>query len=109
LNGIIAEPLTAGDYSGSGTNAYTVKNYEAIRNGARGPGFFEFDTGLGYAVHLSGRRQLQIRADIFNLTNHTNFANPGRDQSLPATFLILTGYNTSYAPRKVQVGARFEF
>ena len=109
LNGIQAEPLAAGDYSGNGTNSYTLKNYEATRNGARGPGFFEFDTGLGYAIHLSGRRRLQVRADIFNLTNHTNFANPGRDQAAPTSFLILTGYNTSYAPRKVQVGARIEF
>jgi hypothetical protein len=109
LNGIQAEPLAAGDYSGSGTNAYTVKHYKAERNGARGPGFFEMDMGLGYGFHISGRRQLQVRADIFNLTNHTNFANPGRDQASPTAFLILTGYNTSYTPRKVQVGARFEF
>ena len=109
LNGIQAEPLPAGDYSGNGTNAYTVKHYKAERNGARGPGFFELDTGLGYAIRLAARRQLQLRADIFNMTNHTNFANPGRDQAAPTSFLILTGYNTSYTPRKVQVGARVEF
>jgi hypothetical protein len=52
---------------------------------------------------------VQLRADIFNLTNHTNFGNPGRDQSSTTSFLILTGYSSSYTPRKVQVGARFEF
>jgi len=109
LNGVLAEPLPAGDYSGNGTNSYTVKNYKAERNGARGPGFFEFDTGLGYAIHLSGRRQLQLRADIFNVTNRTNFGNPGRDQSVATSFLILNGYSSSYTPRKVQVGARIEF
>jgi hypothetical protein len=109
LNGVLAEPLAAGDYSGNGTNSYTVKHYKAERNGARGPGFFEFDTGLGYAIHLSGRRQLQLRADIFNVTNRTNFGNPGRDQSVATSFLILNGYNSSYTPRKVQVGARIEF
>jgi hypothetical protein len=109
LNGILAEPLPAGTYSGSGTNSYTVDNYKAQRNGARGPGFFGLDTGLGYAIHLSGRRQLQVRADIFNVTNRTNFGNPGRDQSSTTSFLILNGYNSSYTPRKVQVGARIEF
>jgi hypothetical protein len=109
LNGVLAEPLPAGNYSGSGTNAYTLKNYKAQRNGARGPGFFGLDTGLGYAIHLTGRRQLQLRADVFNLTNRTNFGNPGRDQSSTTSFLILTGYNSSYTPRKVQLGARIEF
>ncbi len=109
LNGIAGEPLPAGDYSGAGTNTYALKRYRAERNGARGPGFFDFDASLGYGFHLSGRRQLQVRADVFNLSNHTNFATPGRDQASASSFLILTGYSTSYTPRKVQVGARFEF
>ena len=109
LNGIAGEPLPAGDYSGVGTNTYALKHYRAERNGARGPGFFDFDASLGYGFHLSGRRQLQVRADVFNLTNHTNFANPGRDQASASSFLNLTGYSPSYTARKVQVGARFEF
>ena len=109
LNGIAGEPLPAGNYEGTGTNTYALKHYRAERNGARGPGFFGLDASLGYGIHLSGRRQLQLRADVFNLTNHTNFANPGRDQASASSFLILTGYSTSYTPRKVQVGARIEF
>ena len=45
-------------------------------------------------------------ADVFNLTNHTNFANPGGNQNAPRTFLLLTAYSTSYTPRKLQIGAR---
>ncbi len=108
LNGIIAEPLAAGTYTGTGTDAYTVKDYRTERNGARGPGFFEFDTRLGYGFNIQGRR-LEISADIFNITNHTNFANPGNDQAATSSFLVLTAYNTSYTPRKVQLGARFVF
>ena len=108
-NGIQAEPLPAGDYSGPGKDGYTVKSYKAERNGARGPGFFEFDTRLGYGFNLHNRRRLEISADLFNLTNRTNFANPGNDQAAPTSFLILTGYNTSYTPRKVQAGLRIEF
>ena len=45
---------------------------------------------------------------MFNLTNHTNFANPTGNQA-STQFLLLTAYNTSYAPRKAQIGVRFEF
>jgi len=109
LNGIQAEPLAAGTYTGNGTDAYTVKNYESERNGARGPGFFEADMRLGYGFNLHNRRRLELSADFFNLTNRTNFANPAGDQASAASFLILTGYSTSYTPRKVQIGARIEF
>jgi hypothetical protein len=110
LNGIQAEPLPAGTYTGAGaSDNYTVKNYEAKRNGARGPGFFNLDMRLGYRIPLSKQRRLDIAADIFNLTNHTNFLFPGGNQNAPATFLVLNSYSTSYSPRKVQLGARFQF
>ena len=47
--------------------------------------------------------------DVFNVTNHVNFANPAGNQAAPASFLVLTGYSTSYAPRKLQLGLRFQF
>lgn len=109
LNGIQAEPLAAGSYSGNGTNSYSVKNYKSERNGARGPGFFELDMRFGYRIPLSGTRRLEVAADVFNLTNRTNFAIPGGNQNTPSTFLIRTAYSTSYTPRKLQIGARFEF
>ena len=58
-----------------------MKNYRAERNGARGPGFFELDTRFGYGFNLPNRRRLEVSADIFNLTNHTNFAQPDRQRS----------------------------
>jgi hypothetical protein len=109
LNGIQAEPLAAGTYTGVGTDPYTVKNYTSQRDGARGPGFFDLDMRLGYRIPLSKQRRVEIAADLFNLTNHTNFAIPGGNQNAPTTFLVLTGYNTSYSPRKVQLGARIQF
>lgn len=42
------------------------------------------------------------------MTNRTNFANPTGNEA-STQFLILTGYNTSYTPRKAQLGVRFEF
>jgi hypothetical protein len=109
LNGIQAEPLVAGDYSGTGTDPYTVKGYKSQRNGGRGPDFFDLDMRLGYRFplgHTGGR--LEIAADVFNLTNHTNFAIPTGNQT-SAQYLLLTAYNTSYSPRKLQIGARVQF
>jgi hypothetical protein len=107
-NGSISEPLAAGDYSGTGEDAYEVKGYESKRNGAYGPGFFQVDMRFGYRFALGGQRSLNAFVDLFNLTDRTNFANPSGNQA-NATFLRLTGYSTSYTPRKIQLGARFAF
>ncbi|HTM25852.1 MAG TPA: TonB-dependent receptor [Vicinamibacterales bacterium] len=109
LNGIQAEPLPAGDYSpASGRDPYTVKGYKSERNGARGPTFFDTDIRFGYRIPLSHQRRLEIAADVFNITNHTNFANPSGNQT-SAQYLLLTAYSTSYSPRKLQLGARIQF
>ena len=107
-NGSQSEPLAVGDYSGTGPDAYTVKNYQSERNGAYGPGFFELDARLGYQFAMPNRRKLEAFVDFFNLSNRANFLNPSGNQASPQ-FLLLTAYNTSYTPRKVQIGARFEF
>src|SRR6185295_16718026 len=100
LNGIQAEPLPAGDYKAVGTtDTFDLKNYDSKRNGARGPGFFNLDMRFGYRIPIGGSRRVEVAADVFNLTNHTNFANPGGNLNTPSTFLVLTAYNTSYAPR----------
>ena len=116
LNGIQAEPLAAGTYSGAAvdpsgnkTNPYTVKDYKSERNGARGPGFFSLDMRFGYRIPLAQQRRLEIAADVFNLTNHVNFATPAGNQNAPTSFLLLTAYSTSYSPRKLQIGARIQF
>ena len=108
LNGLLSEPLPAAEYKGNGNNAYTVSNYTAERNGAYGPGFFGLDMRVGYGFRVQGHRRLELSADLFNLTNRTNFANPTGNQA-SAQFLSLTAYSTSYSPRKVQIGARLEF
>jgi len=108
-NGIQAEPIAAGDYTGVGTDPFTVTGYESKRNGARGPNFFNLDMRFGYRIPISAGRRVEIAADVFNLTNNTNFAIPGGNQNAPATFLVLTAYNTSYSPRKLQIGARIQF
>ncbi len=107
LNGIQGEPLPAGTYTGTGNDAYSFEA-EGTRNGAYGPGFFGLDMRFGYAVPVGGNRKLELSVDLFNMTNHTNFANPTGNQA-SAQFMLLTAYSTSYTPRKAQVGVRFEF
>jgi hypothetical protein len=111
LNGIQAEPLPAGTYTAAAgaADAFTLKDYKAERDGARGPRFFELDMRFGYRIPLAHNRHIEIAADVFNLTNYVNFANPGGNQNSPSTFLVLTGYSTSYTPRKLQLGARIQF
>lgn len=105
-NGILFEPLPAGTYSGTGTNAITVES-EGGRNGARGPDFFQADIRLGYRITFGGRR-VELFGEVFNLTNRANFANPTGDK-FSTDFLRLTSLRAGAAPRTAQLGARFEF
>jgi hypothetical protein len=46
------------------------------RNALRGPGFFQWDFSMMKNFRIHEKATLQFRADIFNLFNHPNFANP---------------------------------
>jgi hypothetical protein len=110
-NGTIFDPIPAGSYTGAGTVAadnYSV-GFNGRRNGARGPGFFQLDTRFGYRLNLHNGRTLDISADVFNLTNRANFANPSGNQGAPTTFLVLSALREGAAPRTLQLGARFGF
>jgi hypothetical protein len=111
-NGTLFDPLASGPYTGAGTIAadnYTVENYDGKRNGALGPGFFQFDTRFGWRLNVGNGRTLDVSADVFNLTNRANFANPSGNQGAPTTFLVLSALRDGAAPRTLQIGARFGF
>lgn len=46
------------------------------RNSLRGPGFFQWDFSGMKNFPLTEKTKLQFRADLFNILNHPNFANP---------------------------------
>jgi len=46
------------------------------RNILRGPGFFNWDTGVYKDFHLIEQWRLQFRSEFFNLFNHANFGLP---------------------------------
>jgi hypothetical protein len=111
-NGTLFDPVTPGTYSGAGSvpaDNYTVEDFDGRRNGARGPGFFQLDARLGYRFTLREGRTLDISADVFNLTNRANFANPAGNQAAPATFLVISALRDGATPRTAQLGVRFGF
>lgn len=86
----------------------------AGRNSLIGPGFATIDLSLVKNTPLggaSGRTQLQIRAEVFNLTNRANFAAPlANDRLFDATGapVSFAGQITTLAgsPRQVQIGVK---
>jgi len=105
-NGIAADPLAAGTYSGSGLNAITVTD-KGGRNGARGPDFYQIDTRLGYRIPVRGMR-VELFGEIFNLTDRANFVSPSGNQNSTA-FLRLTTLRSGAVPRTMQFGSRISF
>ena len=87
----------------------TRRTSTADATDAPGPGFFQLDTRYGWRLPLGKGRTLDVSADVFNLTNRANFANPGGNQSAPATFLVLSALRDGAAPRTLQIGARLGF
>jgi hypothetical protein len=68
------------------------------RNAFRGPGFATVDASLVKNTQIHERIALQLRAEMFNIFNHTNLANPGATSS-SGTFGRSTGTrNNSGAP-----------
>ncbi|MBV9268374.1 MAG: hypothetical protein JO061_19565 [Acidobacteriaceae bacterium] len=55
------------------------------RNTGRGPAFYQWDLSGMKNFALTERVKLQFRADLFNLLNHPNFANPDTGICLAVT------------------------
>jgi hypothetical protein len=102
-------PALAGRVGTSGRNQYY------------GPGLQNLDVAAAKVFRVSEAGQLQLRADFFNLFNHTNFANPVSDmsnanfgritQTLGSAVSPATGTTggATGGPRIVQVSMRFQF
>jgi hypothetical protein len=51
------------------------------RNSLRGFGFWQLDFGIHRQIPITDHAHLQFRAEMFNILNHPNFANPGLSQT----------------------------
>ena len=105
-NNISFDPLPAGTYTGEGANAITVEN-KGGRNGAYGPNYAQLDARVGYRVRVGAARTLDLFAEVFNVTDRSNFINPSGDRRV--SFLVLNGLVAGGFPRQLQLGARFGF
>jgi hypothetical protein len=75
------------------------------RNHFRGPNRTNLDLTLAKTTKLTERVSLRLQLDSFNLFNHAQFKNP--DTNIYSdTFGQITD---TYAPRILQLGARFQF
>jgi hypothetical protein len=97
------------------------------RNAFRSSDFTNFDFSLTKTTHLREKLTMELRADVFNILNHTNFSNPllpgfGMDywgnQDSTGKYLMTTatpdvGSGNPYlgggGPRSLQLAAHFNF
>jgi len=76
------------------------------RNVIIGPPTTRFDATLAKNIRFSESKSLQLRWEVFNIFNHTNFTTLALAFSTPATFGTVTGVRD---PRTMQLGAKFIF
>ncbi|HSS22716.1 MAG TPA: TonB-dependent receptor [Pyrinomonadaceae bacterium] len=82
------------------------------RNFLNGPMYFNWDAGLLKNIRIKESMRVQLRAEMFNVLNHTNFfagSNPGILDVGSTSFGRLTSSGNAYSARIMQFGARFEF
>ena len=77
----------------------------AGRNIAQGPGYANWDFSAFKNIRVAEGKELQFRAEFFNLLNHTNFRLPDSDISSPTFNETLT----AQAPRLIQFALKFQF
>ncbi len=82
------------------------------RNTIIGPGLASLDMALNKTTTLRENFRLQLRAELFNVPNHPNFAIPSqRNVFSPAGAVASAGLitQTLTTSRQLQIGARLEF
>jgi hypothetical protein len=87
------------------------------RDGARGPGAWQMDLGVGKRFNLTERASLQFRAEFFNLFNHPQYGLPQADFTASGFGVISQTVNTttpvspvgSGTPREMQFALKVAF
>lgn len=90
------------------TNAGRVGNAGV---GSQGPGTDVISMGMAKVTHIHENLNLRFEATFTNVLNHTNFAPPGTDISVPSSFGALTTAATaeSAGNRTGQLALRLDF
>jgi len=75
------------------------------RNFFRGPGQTNMDLAFAKSIAIMERLKVEIRADLFNVFNHSEFNNPNVNITSP----LFGQVTTTAPPRIIQLAARFTF
>jgi len=75
------------------------------RNSMRGPGRVNADVSFGKNFTVKERYRFQLRTDLFNALNHTNYGNPDTNTES----LNFGRINSTAGAREIQLNARFVF
>jgi hypothetical protein len=78
-------------------------------NALRGPGFWQWDQSFVRGFELGSGNRFELRAEAINLTNHSNWANPGATLNNPATFGRITSLVLGATPRIWQFAVKYVF
>jgi len=84
-------------------NAFTLGT--ASRNPVRGPSYRSVDFALVRRVPVGGARSIELRAEVFNLLNTPNFAQPISVAGAANFGTIITAFD----PRVAQLAVKFSF
>ena len=118
LMGVAARPNLVGNPSVANrtigqwfnTSAFALAgagNYGNVgRNTIAGPGAWNVDMALTRSIPIHREQNVTFRAEAFNLTNTTHFANPGSSLGTPSTFGVI---NSAGNPRILQLAAKYAF
>jgi hypothetical protein len=80
---------------------------DSPRNVLRGPGARNVDVSVARRVAAGEHVWLELRAELFNVFNWANFANPNANVAVPQTFGRVTA--TAGGPRVIQFAAKIGF
>ncbi len=98
---------TADEWFNTEAFAVPVNHFgSSARDSLRAPSFWNVDMTLQKNITLSGRSELQLRLEAFNVFNHINEGNPNTAVD-NANFGRITSMVSR--PRQLQLGARFSF
>jgi carboxypeptidase family protein/TonB-dependent receptor-like protein len=111
--GASANPVLGGTEHYFDPTAFCLQPQNVIGNAPRnsviGPGFATVDLMVSRALEFGGTRNVQLRLEVFNLLNRSNFALPQAGIFNPdGTYRADAGRITSTTgtPRQVQLGAK---
>ena len=79
------------------------------RNALWGPHFTQLDMSFFKTFPVTERIRVQVRAESFNFTNHTNLGQPNTCVDCPGVAGRIFGAIGNYVPRQWQMAARVEF